>query len=561
MTPNSAADTPAPRPSPSTARAAGVVLEDEFKTPFAFFAAATGLPVSTGLSIPPAHAEPSAAAVVAFAGRGLSRVVPLGGGRYELTLLIYEAQRPTLVAVGVVAGIAGADADRTREREWLGRWLESVAARLKAGDQAAALRRAADENAAQASRAWGVVLGVDDAIRRTRAHADGDRARDGLLRSARGFVGAQSVYWLPRRGAGREAAPGGCSLTPPEQEFLADLLTREGGPGPAAPVLMNEYRAGAWAGRLPRVWNLLGVPVADARHEGWVVAVNKCDPGGGGGGGDPRPARFRRADATALLPFAALVELQVRGAGKFEGVKELLVGLTRALTAAVDAKDSYTHGHSERVARVAVELGRGLDLTEDELSDLYLAGLLHDIGKIGVRDAVLSKDGPLTAAEAEHVRRHAAAGHQILAGLRPLSGVLPGVRNHHERYDGGGYPDGLAGDDIPLVARILAVADAYDAMTARRPYRAALTPAAVEAEFRRGSGTQWDPRVVEALFRRRGQVDEVRRRGVGKSLNQALDGVLRGDGSVRAALPGPRPDSPAPRRASLSDSHAGSVSG
>src|SRR5262249_18047695 len=149
---------------------------------------------------------------------------------------------------------------------------------------------------------------------------------------------------------------------------------------------------------------------------------------------------------------------------------DLLVGLARSLTTAIDAKDNYTYGHSERVARTAVELGRELGLGRDDLGDIYLAGLLHDVGKIGIRDTVLHKPGPLTPEEREHIQQHVTIGYSILADLRQIHNILPGVLYHHERYDGTGYPDGLAGENIPLLARILAVADGYDAMSHPRPY-------------------------------------------------------------------------------------------
>src|SRR5262249_51571272 len=156
---------------------------------------------------------------------------------------------------------------------------------------------------------------------------------------------------------------------------------------------------------------------------------------------------------------------------------------------AIDAKDSYTYGHSERVARIAVELGRELGLRDDELSDIYLTGLLHDIGKIGIRDSVLCKRDKLTDEEFEHIKEHVKIGYRILADLRAIAHLLPGVLYHHERIDGGGYPEGLAGNAIPFLARILAVADSYDAMSTSRPYRAAMPPARVEAIIREGAGS------------------------------------------------------------------------
>ena len=238
---------------------------------------------------------------------------------------------------------------------------------------------------------------------------------------------------------------------------------------------------------------------------------------------------FRRSDAALLTPFAALLELQVRGSRRYQDLRELLVGLTRSLTAALDAKDSYTYGHSERVARIALELGQELGLHEDELSDLYLAGLLHDIGKIGIRDSVLTKEGPLTHEEFEHIKQHVTIGYNILSELHPIRNLLPGVLWHHERWDGQGYPHGLAGEAIPFLARILAVADSYDAMSTPRPYREAMPPRRVEEILAAGAGTQWDARIIEAFGRCRQKVHAIRERGVGESLCVAVDSALRSD--------------------------------
>jgi HD-GYP domain-containing protein (c-di-GMP phosphodiesterase class II) len=227
------------------------------------------------------------------------------------------------------------------------------------------------------------------------------------------------------------------------------------------------------------------------------------------------------------MPFASLLGLLVRASGRYLHIKDLLVGLTRALTAAIDAKDSYTYGHSERVARAAVELGRELGLQEDERSDIYLAGLLHDIGKIGIRDEVLTKRGPLTDDEFQHIQQHPVIGHRILCGLHAIDHLLPGVLYHHERHDGKGYPEGLRGDATPLLARILAVADSFDAMTTSRPYRTAMPPERVDQVLREGAGTQWDPLVIDAYLRCRDRLMAIRQRGLGESLRDALDGALR----------------------------------
>ena len=207
----------------------------------------------------------------------------------------------------------------------------------------------------------------------------------------------------------------------------------------------------------------------------------------------------------------------------YEKLKESLFGLVRCLTAAIDAKDPYTWGHSERVARMAVRLARQMDLPPAVQSDLYLAGLLHDVGKIGVRDEVLRKPGPLTPEEEAHVQEHPVIGDRLVCHIKPLQHLRWGVRNHHERWDGRGYPDGLAGDDIPLQARILAVADSCDAMMHTRPYRASLPTDRVEEILRDGAGSQWDPHVVAAFQVCRQDLYSICQRGLGDSVFVAVE--------------------------------------
>ncbi len=225
---------------------------------------------------------------------------------------------------------------------------------------------------------------------------------------------------------------------------------------------------------------------------------------------------------------------------RHEELSELLAGLTRCLAMTLDAKDTYTYGHSERVARIAVELGRELGLGEDELADLFLAGLLHDVGKIGIKDTVLHKGGPLTGEEQEYLRQHVMIGYWIVSEVKQLHRVLPGVFYHHERWDGRGYPDGLAGEAIPLLARVLAVADAYDAMSHPRSYRAALAPDRVGRILTEGAGRQWDARVVDALFRCRHRLAAIDVDDAGESLRRAVVGTLRTDSASQPAPHDPR---------------------
>jgi HD-GYP domain-containing protein (c-di-GMP phosphodiesterase class II) len=172
----------------------------------------------------------------------------------------------------------------------------------------------------------------------------------------------------------------------------------------------------------------------------------------------------------------------------------------RALAAAVDARDSATLDHSAKVASLARRVCDKLGFDDEHANRVELAAVVHDVGKIGLPDGPLLKPGPLTAAEWREVREHPALGQQILAATQ-LNDLLPWVRGHHERWDGKGYPDGLAGEEIPLEARILSVCDAFDAMTSKRRYRDARPQAEALAELRANAGTQFDARVVEALVK------------------------------------------------------------
>ncbi|MCJ8011903.1 HD domain-containing protein [Paenibacillus sp. KQZ6P-2] len=166
------------------------------------------------------------------------------------------------------------------------------------------------------------------------------------------------------------------------------------------------------------------------------------------------------------------------------------------LAVALDARDPYTAGHSLRVAEYSELIGRLCGMSFEELVVIRESALLHDIGKIGIRDTVLLKEGRLTDEEFEQIKLHPALGENILLQIEPkevMAALLPGVRSHHERYDGKGYPDGLAGEEIPVLGRIIAVADAYDAMTSDRPYRKGMAPSVALRILDEGRGSQWDP--------------------------------------------------------------------
>ena len=190
----------------------------------------------------------------------------------------------------------------------------------------------------------------------------------------------------------------------------------------------------------------------------------------------------------------------MRSAGLYQRLERAYLGTAEALAAALAAKDAYTADHARSIAAQAEAVGRRLGLDEHELRDLRLGAVFHDIGKIAVPESILDKPGPLTPEERAVMERHTVVGEQILAPVEFLAGVCKLVRHEHERWDGGGYPDGLAGEDIPLGARIILACDALHAMTSDRPYRRALPVAVAHAELRRHAGTQFDPQVVDALL-------------------------------------------------------------
>ena len=192
--------------------------------------------------------------------------------------------------------------------------------------------------------------------------------------------------------------------------------------------------------------------------------------------------------------------LEARVAEQAQRLEALFVASIQSLADALEVKDPYTHGHSLRVSRYCVEVARTIGMSADDIRQIELGGRVHDIGKIGVREAVLNKPGPLTEDEYRHIMTHPAVGWRILSPLLhdvPMS--LNIVRSHHERYDGSGIPDGLAGDAIPMEARIAAVADTFDAMTSVRPYRPGVPLPETLAEINRNSGAQFDPVCVAAF--------------------------------------------------------------
>ena len=333
-----------------------------------------------------------------------------------------------------------------------------------------------------------------------------------VLESVRDALGADAAFWHP--GATGEAwqSAGTPALT---AEWCRDFTARvlDGSSPPPPQVLRTFLDPGAKPAH-PWPYSAALVRVSRSRAS-WLAALSF------------HPRRlFGPADARVMLLARRMMLNHRQQAQVYEKLKDSLFGLVRCLTAAIDAKDPYTWGHSERVARIAVRLGKQMGLPLATLSDLYLSGLLHDIGKIGVRDNVLRKAGRLTAEEFAHIQAHPEIGDRLVSNLKALQHLRPGVRSHHERWDGRGYPDGLAGEAIPLQARVLAVADACDAMMAARPYRPSLPPARIDAVMAEGAGTQWDPQIIGPFLQCRHELYGICQRGLGDSVVVAVERVL-----------------------------------
>ncbi len=244
---------------------------------------------------------------------------------------------------------------------------------------------------------------------------------------------------------------------------------------------------------------IIAVPLVESDNIfGWLFALNHSEDKG-----------FGTVEASLLSSVGTILGIHSGNIELYRKQSEFVTSVVRALTSAIDAKDPYTCGHSDRVARLAVRLAQEMGHDTQTLNLLYMAGLLHDVGKIGIDDSVLRKPGRLTDEEYERIKMHPELGCNILSGLKQLEDVLPVVLHHHEQWDGKGYPHGLAGEAIPQLARITAVADAYDAMSSDRPYRKGMPAERVNAIFREGSGTQWDPEVVAAFFATRDDISDI----------------------------------------------------
>ncbi len=509
------------------------LLEGAFGTPFCYLDGPTGQPVEPAAQLPQVDWQLLGAACqrVVYSGRPeliyeeaplLALALPLGDenqtGALGAGLFLSRAvrDRDDLVQPAAGVGVATEELERWAagrtvwQPDALMRMAELVLLQLQSNRRIKQLEQETEDLSSHLASTYEEISLLHRLTENLRL-SQGDEE-----------LGRVALEWLqevvPARGLALQLLPFSGETRALTHQFRSEPLLLTRGRCPLDNGQFSELIAhfGAEVRRRPIVANLpvtqrAGWPCSAVRQLivvaliegdnlfGYLAAINHVDD-----------AEFGTVEASLLSSVGAILGIHSGNIELYRQQSELLAGIVRALTSAIDAKDPYTCGHSDRVARIAVRLAEELGCDAKALNTVYLSGLLHDIGKIGVSDAVLRKPDRLSAQEYEHIKRHAKIGHRILCDIAKLEDVLPVVLHHHESWDGGGYPDRLASTHIPLIARIVAVADSYDAMSSDRPYRKGMPDEKIDEIFRSGAGKQWDPEVVEALFRAR---DDIRRIG------------------------------------------------
>lgn len=243
--------------------------------------------------------------------------------------------------------------------------------------------------------------------------------------------------------------------------------------------------------RVNDVLSLICAPLKTKDKVIGVICISSTEPG----------SSYSARDLKLLSALAQQGGVAIENARLYEELSETFLATVQTLAEAVEKRDPYTAGHTIRVMNYSLLIGEALRLSKKVMKDLELSAILHDIGKIGIRDTVLLKEGKLTDEEYKVMTTHSELGAGILRHIKQLKDMLPGVRGHHEKFNGAGYPDGLSGEDIPFIARIITVADAFDAMTSDRPYRKGMSVEAAFTELKMCAGTQFDKDVVNAFMK------------------------------------------------------------
>lgn len=213
------------------------------------------------------------------------------------------------------------------------------------------------------------------------------------------------------------------------------------------------------------------------------------------------PANYKAEDLKLLSALTLQAAAAIENARLYDALKEAFLTSVSTLAETIEKRDTYTGGHTKRVMEYSLAIGKYFGLPEHEMERLKLAAVLHDVGKIGVRDNILLKNGKLDEEEYHEMKRHTIYGEEVLKYIKYFKDIIPGVKSHHERYDGKGYPEGLSGTQIDIIARIIAVGDTFDAMTSDRPYRKALSKEVAYTEIEKCAGSQFDPEVVNAFMK------------------------------------------------------------
>jgi HD-GYP domain-containing protein (c-di-GMP phosphodiesterase class II) len=290
----------------------------------------------------------------------------------------------------------------------------------------------------------------------------------------------------------------------------------------AGPAIDVEERIRAWNERPHMICAPLRLGHRTAGYLGLVRNENEAD--------------FTSQDMSTLTTVANMASKAIESAQLHAGLRESYLATVRTLVNSLHARDNYTAAHGQRVARLAIRMAEQMGVPDSIIRDIEVFGPLHDVGKIGIPDAVLLKTGPLSSEERARCQEHCLIGDQIIRPLKPSKAALALVRNHHERWDGKGYPDGLVGEDNHLLARILQVADCYDALISDRPYQAPMSEEETLSHFRMHSGSLYDPAVADALYAvlTDAQPEEAREETVGESVEPLL-ATGRARDSIRSA--------------------------
>jgi len=508
-------------------------LQSCYGTDFSLWDGQTGQLLRSGSDQPPGDEILLAALVQTVAEKSSPQFVGYEDGVVQLAIPLRWDQQQARVAVAAFAmahvgpddGVAAASKmlgiGAGQTVRWINRqslWTQDALLRLGATllDKLAAeakverLERDIESISANLATTYEEISLLYDLIRHLRISSSEDELADIALTWLHEYLPAESVaiQYLPVADDGSvtykartETVWFAHGNSPVDSEGFSDLVRWLGLQAESEPYVANHNVTSQHGWPFPRVREVIVTPLSEGENLfAWLVAFNHTDNG-----------EFGTVEASLLSSLGVMLGIHSGNRELYRQQAEFLADVVRGMTSAIDAKDPYTCGHSDRVARFSVRLAKELGWHGDQLTTVYMAGLLHDIGKIGVDEKVLRKPGRLNDDEYDHVKRHPELGYKILVDIKQLSDLLPAVLHHHEQWDGFGYPHGLAAEHIPEIARIVAVADAYDAMTSDRPYRKGMPLEKVHRILRDGAGQHWDRRVIDAYFRVKDDISRLAR--------------------------------------------------